>query len=224
MKKTKASIFLLIITLIVSLGILELPTPITTFSYYGSRGTEVKNIQTRLKNWGYYKGNVDGIYGYKTYSAVKWFQAKNGLRIDGVAGQETLRALGLRTGTVATSKSTTTSSNVHLLAHLVHGEARGEPYSGKVAVAAVVLNRVESTKFPKTIPGVIYQPGAFTAVSDGQINLEPDNSSLNAARDALNGWDPSFNSIYYFNPSTATSGWIWSRPVVTVIGKHYFAR
>ncbi|MGE5329945.1 MAG: spore cortex-lytic enzyme [Deltaproteobacteria bacterium] len=206
-------------------GIYECPTPITTLSYYGSRGNEVINIQTKLKNWGYYKGYIDGVYGYKTYSAVKYFQAKNGLRIDGVAGAETLGALGIFNGKQYTPVSgSTTSGNTHLLAHLIHGEARGEPYAGKVAVAAVVLNRVENTRFPKTVPGVIYQPGAFTAVSDGQINLEPDNSSLNAARDALNGWDPSSGCIYYFNPATATSNWIWSRPIVTVIGKHYFAK
>lgn len=211
----------MILTAIISMGIYFCPTPITTYSYYGSRGQEVINIQTRLKNWGYYKGKIDGIYGYWTYAAVKWFQAKNGLRIDGIAGPETLAALGLPTGTTT---GRTVSRNVDLLAHLVHGEARGEPYAGKVAVAAVVLNRVEHPAFPKTIPGVIYQPGAFTAVSDGQINLQPDSSAYNAAIDALNGWDPSFGALYYFNPATATSKWIWSRPIVTVIGKHYFAK
>lgn len=225
MNKAKAAILITVATFIIAWGIYECPTPITTLSYYGSRGGEVINIQSRLRNWGYYRGSVDGIYGYKTYSAVKYFQAKNGLRIDGVAGPETLGALGLPTKkTNYSGSSYTVSKNTNLLAHLVHGEARGEPYAGKVAVAAVVLNRVENPRFPKTIPGVIYQPGAFTAVSDGQINLEPDNSSLNAARDALNGWDPSSGCIYYFNPATATSSWIWSRPIVTVIGKHYFAR
>jgi len=222
--KVKAAILITIATFIIAWGIYECPTPITTLSYYGARSNEVINIQTKLKNWGYYKGYVDGIYGYKTYSAVKYFQAKNGLRIDGVAGVETLKALGIFYGKEYTSSNNSASTNTRLLAHLVHGEARGEPYAGKVAVAAVVLNRIESSRFPKTIPGVIYQPGAFTAVSDGQINLEPDNSSYNAARDALNGWDPSSGCIYYFNPATATSSWIWSRPLVTVIGKHYFAK
>lgn len=224
MNKVKAAILITIATFIIAWGIYECPTPITTLSYYGARSNEVINIQTKLKNWGYYKGYVDGIYGYKTYSAVKYFQAKNGLRIDGVAGVETLKALGIFYGKEYTSSNNSASTNTRLLAHLVHGEARGEPYAGKVAVAAVVLNRIESSRFPKTIPGVIYQPGAFTAVSDGQINLEPDNSSYNAARDALNGWDPSSGCIYYFNPATATSSWIWSRPLVTVIGKHYFAK
>lgn len=225
MKKVQASILITIATLITAWGIYKCPTPITTLSYYGSRGSEVIQIQTRLKNWGYYNGYVDGIYGYKTYSAVKYFQAKNGLRIDGVAGSETLGALGIYSPrSYPSGASGTYSSNTNLLAHLIHGEARGEPYAGKVAVAAVVLNRIEDSRFPKTIPGVIYQPGAFTAVSDGQVNLEPDGSSYNAARDALNGWDPTSGCIYYFNPATATSSWIWSRPIVTVIGKHYFAR
>ncbi|MGE5472782.1 MAG: spore cortex-lytic enzyme [Ignavibacteriales bacterium] len=225
MRKAKASILITIASLIIAWGIYECPTPITTLSYYDSRGSEVINIQTRLRNWGYYKGYVDGIYGYQTYSAVKYFQANNGLRIDGVAGDETLSALGIYSKSAYSSGvSGSYSSNANLLAHLVHGEARGEPYSGKVAVAAVVLNRIEDSKFPKTIPGVVYQPGAFTAVSDGQINLDPDSSSYNAARDALNGWDPTSGCIYYFNPNTATSSWIWSRPIVTVIGKHYFAK
>ena len=225
MNRAKASILITIATFIIAWGIYECPTPITTLSYYGSRGSEVINIQTRLRNWGYYKGFIDGIYGYNTYSAIKHFQAKNGLRIDGIAGIETLGALGIPSRKAYSSSSGySASNNVNLLAHLIQGEARGEPYSGKVAVAAVVLNRVENPKFPKSISGVVYQPGAFTAVSDGQINLEPDNSSLNASRDALNGWDPTSGCIYYFNPATATSNWIWSRPIVTVIGKHYFAK
>lgn len=111
-----------------------------------------------------------------------------------------------------------------MLAHVIHGEARGEPYTGKVAIGAVVLNRARDSRFPKTIAGVIYQPGAFTAVSDGQINLVPDSSSYKAARDALNGWDPTYGCIYYWNPATATSKWIWSRPIVIRIGKHVFAK
>lgn len=197
-----------------------------TLSYYGSRGQEVINIQSRLKNWGYYKGAVDGIYGYQTYQAVRDFQYKNKLVVDGIAGTETLSALGLPTGkasTVATS-GTTSNKDINLLAHLVHGEARGEPYTGKVAVAAVVLNRTRDSRFPKTIAGVIYQPGAFDAVSDGQINLEPDSSSIKAAQDALNGWDPTYGCIYYYNPVTATSKWIWTRQIVIKIGKHNFAK
>jgi len=195
-------------------------------SYYGSRGQEVTEIQKRLSQWGYYDGAIDGIYGYLTYKAVREFQYKNGLAVDGVAGPETLSALGLPTGKTTASQSASTSSNkdLNLLAHLIHGEARGEPYIGKVAVGAVVLNRTRDSRFPKTIAGVIYQPGAFDAVSDGQINLEPDSSAYKAASDALNGWDPTYGCIYYYNPATATSKWIWSRPIVVKIGKHNFAK
>jgi|UPI0002FA6266 N-acetylmuramoyl-L-alanine amidase len=189
-------------------------------SYYGSRGTEVVNIQKKLKQWGYYNGEIDGIFGYQTYKAVRYFQYKNGLKVDGVVGPETLSALGLPTGT----KHSVTDRDLDLLAHLVHGEARGEPYIGQVAVAAVVLNRVKDSRFPNTIAGVIYQPGAFDAVRDGQINLEPNAQSYRAARDAMNGWDPTYGCLYYYNPSTATSKWIWSRPVMLSIGKHNFAK
>jgi len=203
-----------------------LDNSIAALSGYGSSGQEVRNIQTRLANWGYYKGEIDGIYGYMTYSAVRDFQAKNGLTVDGIAGPETLAALGLPTGQTTQANGGGTSSDsrdLNLLARLIHGEARGEPYIGKVAVGAVVLNRVRDSRFPNTIAGVIYQPGAFDAVDDGQINLEPDASSINAARDALNGWDPTYGCVYYYNPATATSSWIWSRQIVIKIGKHNFA-
>ena len=195
-------------------------------SYYGSSGQEVIDVQAKLYNWGYYKGIVDGIYGYDTYKAVQLFQYKNGLYIDGVAGSETLAALGLPTGTSQSANSAGSSygQDVNTLAHLINGEARGEPYTGQVAVGAVILNRTRDSRFPKTIASVIYQPGAFDAVSDGQINLDPDTSAYNAARDAINCWDPSGGAIYYFNPATATSKWIWTRTIITVIGKHYFAR
>ncbi len=200
---------------------------ITTLSGYGSSGDEVTKIQTRLSAWGYYNGGIDGLYGYLTYSAVKEFQRKNGLTIDGIAGPQTLAALGLPTGTQqGVSESPGASADtgdLYLLARLIHGEARGEPYEGKVAVGAVVLNRTRDSRFPSTLAGVIYQPGAFDAVYDGQINLAPDTSSINAARDALNGWDPSYGCIYYYNPSTATSSWIWSRRIVVRIGNHNFA-
>lgn len=196
----------------------------TTLSYYGSRGQEVRNIQTRLKNWGYYKGSVDGIYGYQTYQAVRYFQSKNGLKVDGVAGSATLAALGLPTGSASSSGSASTNNDVRLLAHIIHAEARGEPYAGQVAVGAVILNRTRDDRFPKTIAGVIYQPGAFDAVADGQINLAPDNTAYKAARDCLNGWDPTYGCIYYWNPATATSKWIWSRPIITQIGSHVFAK
>ena len=188
-------------------------------SYYGSSGKEVIEIQKRLKSWGYYRGAIDGKYGYQTYQAVRYFQSKNGLKIDGIAGRATLYALGLPTGT-----SATTNSNVDLLARLIHGEARGEPYEGMVAVGAVVLNRVKDSRFPNSIAGVIYQKGAFDVVTDGQIDLPPNDTAYKAARDALNGWDPTYGCIYYFNPATATSKWIWSRPLVVKIGNHNFCK
>lgn len=195
-------------------------------SKYGSRGEEVRTIQTKLKRWGYYTGNIDGIYGTQTLEAVKYFQRKNGLAVDGIAGKNTLEAMGIfnSAGNSGSSSSSSSSSDVNLLSRLVYGEARGEPYEGQVAVAAVVLNRVKSSSFPNTISGVIYQSGAFNVVSDGQINLTPNSTAKKAAQDALNGWDPSYGSIYYFNPSTATNKWIWSRPHVITIGKHRFCK
>lgn len=194
-------------------------------SKYGSRGNEVTQIQTKLKRWGYYKGSVDGIYGSQTVSAVKYFQRKNGLTVDGIAGSATLKAMGITSsGTSSSGSSTSNSTDLNLLARLIHGEARGESYTGKVAVGAVVLNRVKSSKFPNTIAGVIYQSGAFDAVKDGQINLSPDSTSIKAAQDALNGWDPTNGCIYYFNPNTATNKWIWSKTIVKTIGKHHFCK
>ena len=189
-------------------------------SNYGSRGQEVIEIQTRLSKWGYYKGGIDGIYGYNTYTAVKKFQANNGLKADGIAGPNTLAAIGISS---QSSRNTSIENrDLDLLAHIIYGEARGEPYTGKVAIGGVILNRIKDSRFPKTIAGVIYQPGAFDAVSDGQINLQPDANAYKAARDALNGWDPSGGAIYYWNPATATSKWIWSRRIITTIGKHVF--
>ncbi len=194
---------------------------------WGSRGQDVKNVQWKLLQWGYFNSAVDGIYGERTYRAVRWFQSKNGLTVDGVVGPKTAAALGLSLGVArdaggAKTAGVSRNEDITLIARAVHGESRGEPYIGKVAVAAVILNRVEHPSFPNTIAGVIYQPGAFTAVSDGQINLSPDNESLKAARDAINGWDPTYGCRYYWNPATATSKWIWSREVVIKIGKHWF--
>lgn len=191
---------------------------------YGSSGSTVKTIQQKLKNWGYYTGSVDGIFGSQTRAAVKYFQQRNGLSVDGIVGSKTAAAMGISLKTTSSSSGTNgySSSDVYLLAKLVYAEARGEPYTGQVAVAAVVLNRVKHSSFPNTISGVIYQPYAFTAVDDGQINLEPNATAKSAARDAMNGWDPTGGCIYYFNPSTATSKWIWSRPYVTTIGSHRF--
>ena len=192
-------------------------------SKYGSRGSEVTQIQTKLKRWGYYKGNVDGIYGSGTLSAVKLFQKKNGLTVDGIAGTKTLNAMGIYNSSNSSSSSSN-STNLNLLSRLVYGEARGEPYSGQVAVAAVVLNRVKSSSFPNTVSGVIYQSGAFDVVSDGQINMTPNETAKKAAQDAINGWDPSYGAIYYFNPATATNKWIWSRPMTVTIGRHRFCK
>ncbi len=193
--------------------------------YWGSRGETVRQVQTKLKQWGYYSGSVDGVFGQSTYEAVTWFQRANGLTADGTVGGATLAALGISAqsaeGTTAASAAGT--SDVELLAHCVYGEARGEPYVGKVAVAAVVLNRVKSSSFPNTISGVIYQDGAFTCVSDGQLYLTPDEDAYRAARDALNGWDPTYGCLYYYNPATAVSAWIWSREVRLTIGAHSFA-
>lgn len=189
---------------------------------WGDKGSQVTLIQQKLKQYGYFSGTVDGVFGKETYDAVVWFQRKNGLTVDGVVGPATAAGLGITlSGSVAASSYN--ESETYLLARLVHGEARGEPYVGKVAVAAVVLNRVRSASFPNTISGVIYQAGAFDAVYDGQINLTPDADSLRAARDALNGWDPSGGCLYYYNPATATNAWIWSRKVQLSIGKHNFA-
>ena len=181
---------------------------------------ENRTIQTKLKRWGYYKGAVDGIYGSQTREAVKYFQRKNGLSVDGIVGPKTAAALGM---TLSGSQSSQSSGDLDLLAKIVYAEARGEPYSGQVAIAAVVLNRVESPSFPNTIAGVIYQPYAFTAVDDGQINLKPNSTAYKAAQDALNGWDPTYGCLYYYNPATATSSWIWSRQTVVTIGNHIFA-
>ena len=193
---------------------------------YGSRGNQVTQIQTKLKAWGYHNDDVDGIYGYNTYLSVKSFQRSNGLNVDGVAGTATLAALGMPTGTStsgsSSSKNVTNNKDVDLLARLINGEARGEPYEGQVAVGAVVLNRVSDARFPSTIAGVIYQPGAFTAIVDGQINATIVASSTRAARDAINGWDPSGGAVYYFNPATSTNKWIWSRVLIKIIGKHRF--
>lgn len=191
--------------------------------YWGVQGQDVRTVQDKLRRWGFYDGKVDGIYGARTYRAVRKFQAKHGLKVDGVVGLATARALGLPHAVGAkASAGVNRSADEYLLARAIHGEARGEPYVGKVAVAAVVLNRTRSSSFPNTIAGVIYQPLAFTAVADGQINLTPNMDSIKAARDALNGWDPTYGCLYYWNPATATSKWIWSRKVTLKIGKHWF--
>ena len=201
-------------------------TALTVFatSRRGSSGSEVIKIQEKLKRWGYYSGSVDGIYGSGTESAVKKFQKANGLKADGIAGKATLNAMGISSSNSSSSSGGNNSNDLNLLSRVVYSEARGEPYVGQVAVAAIVLNRVSHSSFPNSVAGVVYQSGAFDAVSDGQINLTPDSTAKKAAQDAINGWDPTYGCIYYFNPSTATSKWIWSRPQVLTIGKHIFCR
>ena len=231
-KKNIKTIFVIFLigTIFVSYNVFFRNNELLALSKYGSRGEEVRTIQTKLKRWGYYKGNVDGIYGSQTLEAGKYFQRKNGLTVDGIAGTKTLQAMGIynssgnSSGSSNNSSSSTNSNDLNLLSRLVYGEARGEPYTGQVAVAAVVLNRVKHSSFPNTIAGVIYQKGAFDVVSDGQINLTPNDTAKKAAQDALNGWDPTNGAIYYFNPSTATNKWIWSRPMTVTIGKHRFCK
>lgn len=230
-KKNIKAIFVIFLigTIFVSYNVFFRNNELLALSKYGSRGEEVRTIQTKLKRWGYYKGNIDGIYGSQTLEAVKYFQRKNGLTVDGIAGTKTLQAMGIynstsNSGSSSNSSSSTNSNDLNLLSRLVYGEARGEPYTGQVAVAAVVLNRVKHSSFPNTIAGVIYQSGAFDVVADGQINLTPNDTAKKAAQDALNGWDPSNGAIYYFNPSTATNKWIWSRPMTVTIGKHRFCK
>lgn len=188
---------------------------------YGARGDDVVKIQKRLKAWGYYKGSVDGIFGSGTLAAVKAFQRKNGLAADGIVGPKTAAAMGITLNSGSSSAPAATGS-VYLLARLIYGEGRGEPYKGQVAIGAVVMNRVRSSAFPNTISGVIYQRGAFDAVSDGQINLAPDENAVRAARDAINGWDPTGGCLFYYNPATATSRWMLSRPIRLKIGRHAF--
>ncbi|MBQ8320377.1 MAG: spore cortex-lytic enzyme [Clostridia bacterium] len=197
----------------------------------GAKGGEVKEVQRRLKSWGYYNGAVDGIFGAGTKKAVIAFQKKNGLTADGVVGKATYKALGMNgsynvlENQVPSVSGTNgfSESDVYLLARTIYAEGRGEPYTGQVAIGAVVMNRIRSDSFPNTVAGVVYQKNAFTAVNDGQINLTPNDTAMKAARDAINGWDPTGGALYYYNPAVATSAWIFDRQTVTVIGKHVFA-
>lgn len=193
---------------------------IMTLSKYGSRGNEVRQIQTRLKELGYNPGTIDGIYGTNTQNAVKAFQRDKGLSVDGIAGPKTLKALGISSG--SSSNAGYTQNDINLLARIISAESRGESYTGQVAVGAVVLNRVEHPSFPDTIAGVIYQPGAFTAITDGQFNEPVAESSVRAAKEALNGSDPTGGAIYYYNPDKTSNEWIRSRPVIVRIGNHLF--
>lgn len=226
-----ASIIMIgLITAAIFTGNIKNNQSVESFRVYswGSSGDVVRQIQERLIRWGYMTGTADGTFGTSTSQGVKAFQRKNGLTPDGIVGDATLRKLGINpnaaSGSGSTSSGSTSAreSDVRTLAAAIYGESRGEPYEGQVAVGAVILNRVDHPAFPNSIAGVVYQPGAFDAVADGQINLEPDETALRAARDALNGWDPTGGSIYYWNPATATSKWIWSVPISTQIGRHVF--
>ncbi len=195
---------------------------------FGSSGSEVREIQRRLRDWGYYFGAVDGYYGKETENAVIRFQQKHKIRIDGIVGAQTAAKLGVPAprsgGTGGGGAAPGNSNDAYLLARVVYGEARGETYTGKVAVAAVVLNRVRNSQFPNTMAKVIYQPGAFSIVDDGQINLSPDQEALKAARDALNGWDPSGGALFYYAPAKTRNQWIRQRPVIVTIGEHVFCK
>ena len=192
-------------------------------SKVGSRGDEVRRIQNKLKALGFFNGNVDGIYGTKTQSAVKRYQQSVGITADGVAGPKTLLYLGLGSSSGG-SAGGYSSSDIYLLAKVIAAEARGESYTGQVAVGAVVLNRVDSSSFPDTVSGVVYQAGAFSAVRDSNWSVAPDATSRKAAQDALNGWDPSGGALYYYNPAKTSNKWIRTRPVITTIGRHVFCR
>ncbi|MBQ9118067.1 MAG: spore cortex-lytic enzyme [Clostridia bacterium] len=243
-KKRKIALSLTAVTalaLSMSVGVWKgkLPTPqprgevsevvLSAVLRQGSRGSEVRQVQQKLKRWGYYNGSVDGIFGAGTRKAVVAFQKKNGLKADGVVGAATYRALGMNDSYNAlqnqgsSSAGGYSSADIYLLARTIYAEGRGEPYTGQVAIGAVVLNRVRHPSFPNTVSGVVYQKHAFTAVSDGQINLTPNDTAMKAAKDAANGWDPTGGAIYYYNPAVATSSWIFDRQTVTVIGRHVFA-
>ena len=233
MKKTLIAVFLLFVTVFGVFGAVQLnkkdddnepaQTTIATLEDSYAATADIKTVQSKLKQWGYYTGAVDGINGPKTKAAVKAFQKKYGLTQDGIVGPLTAAKMGITISKTTSSSSNYNSNDRYLLAKVIYAEARGESYTGQVAIGAVVLNRVRDSRFPNTVSGVIYQPWAFTAVNDGQINLEPNQKAYQAADDALNGWDPTYGCVYYYNPATATSKWIWSTKKVTQIGKHVFA-
>lgn len=217
LKRKKMLFSLLAIVIVLTLCCSLFTT--SALSKLGSQGDEVSAVQTKLSELGYYNGKIDGIFGSNTKSALISFQKDNGLTADGIAGTKTLNALGI---TADSGSGEYSQSEIALLARVISAESRGEPYEGQVAVGAVILNRIAHPSFPNTLAGVIYQPGAFSCLDDGQIDAPVYESAQRAARDAMNGWDPTGGAIYYFNPATATSKWIWSRPLITVIGSHRF--
>lgn len=220
-KRITALLLMTVMVISLCLPLIACEAEAQTAFRYGLTTDEIKTIQTKLKRWGYYYGEVDGIYGSATVEAVKYFQRTNGLAVDGIVGSKTAVKLGM-TLSGSTNSGKYSSSEINLLARVVYGEARGESYTGQVAVAAVVLNRVENSQFPNTIHGVVYEPGAFSVVDDGQINLTPDEQALKAARDAINGWDPTGGAIFYYNPKKTRNKFLHSRPVLTTIGNHRF--
>jgi len=228
MRRTKnVSIFLIAILLFSVLSLTSSEVAFGQTLSWGSQGEDVTLMQTRLKNWGFYDGPISGTFGALTYDAVVLFQKRNGLAADGIVGPQTRAALGLPSKgggtTTPASRGVSRSDDVHLLARTIHAEAKGEPYEGMVAVGAVILNRVRNPAFPNTMAGVVYQPCAFEPVKNGAINQEPNETAYRAARDALNGWDPTGGAIYFWNPATATSQWIWTRNITLRIGRHVFA-
>lgn len=243
--RSRYAVAILLIGVLAAAGMWLKPDAAESFSdqiiRYGSSGSDVYELQGRLQYLDYYRGKVDGSFGWQTDRAVRDFQYKFGMKVDGVVGPKTKLMLWKATqnwrpgaatgggggGTTSwtppyVASSSFSEQDIAMMARAVYGEARGEPYVGQVAVAAVIINRVKSASFPNTVSGVIFQPGAFTAVADGQIWLTPNDTSYKAVRDAINGWDPSGGAIYYFNPDTATSAWIWSRPQIKKIGRHIF--
>ena len=214
-----AALMLIGIAVYSSSPLFSMQDSVSTLSKVGSRGDEVRQIQTKLKEKGYNPGAVDGIFGENTRKAVIAFQRDYGLTQDGIAGPNTLKALGI---TSSSGLGSFSSADIDLLAKVISAESRGEPYAGQVAVGAVILNRMEHPSFPNTLSGVIYQPGAFSCLYDGGINAPVAESAYRAARDAINGQDPSGGAIYYYNPAKSTNEWIFSRPVITVIGQHRF--
>lgn len=195
---------------------------------WGASGGDVSEAQAILQNWGFYTGIVDGYFGGATSAAVRWFQRANGLLEDGVVGPDTWAALGITVNPPAVPAQGAAGGpnehNVDLLARLIRAEAEAEPYEGKVAVAAVMLNRVRDSRFPNTLEGVVFETDAFESVSNGRIyETPPTDEDYRAARDAVNGWDPTYGCVFFWNPATATSPWVWSRPIVSQIGSHVFA-
>ena len=222
MKQQRKRLLALLLLAVFAFGCLGLNA--SALSKVGSTGSEVRQIQTKLKSWGYYTGSVDGIYGKKTEEAVRYFQRKNGLTVDGIAGPKTLAAMGISSSSASGAGSLSTS-DINLLARVIAAEARGESYTGQVAVGAVILNRVRHPSFPDTLSGVVYQRGAFTCMTDGQFSVTSiPESCRNAAKAAANGWDPTGGAIYYYNPAKTSNAWMRSRPVLTTIGSHVFCK